>query len=102
MLRSFIRSLLFGLVLLAGTGETAHAQQVSDADRNAARDLYNEGEALRQQGKYPDAIDRFTRSFAVFPAPTTAFRLAQCKAAVVQLVEAEEEFRALANGTLPA
>ena len=76
--------------------------QVSDADRNAARDLYNEGWQLQQQGRYADAVDRYTRSLAVFPAPTTAFRLAQCKEALGKLVEAAEELRAIRNAPLPA
>jgi len=76
--------------------------QVSDADRNAARDLYNEGWSLQQSGRYADALERYQRSLAVFPAPTTAFRIAQCKAALGKLVEAAEEFRAIVNAPLPA
>jgi len=76
--------------------------QVSDADRNAARDLYTEGEGLRNQGKFSDALDRYTRSLQVFPAPTTAFRIAQCRAALGQLVEAAEEYRVVATTPLQA
>jgi hypothetical protein len=98
-------SVLVGVLVVAPIGfspKTAHAQQqVSDADRNAARDLYVEAETLRQQGRYADALDRYQRSLAVFPAPTTAFRVAQCKAALGQLVEAAEELRAVANAALP-
>jgi len=96
------RSLLLGLALLAVT-PLAHAQQVSDADRTAARDLYIEGTQLQQQGRYAEALDRFQRSLAVFPtAPTTAFRIGQCKMALGQLVEAAEELRLVATTPLPA
>lgn len=93
------RSFLFGLSLSLAVAMTAHAQQpISDADRNAARDLYVEGTQLQQQGRYADALDRFQRSLAVFPtAPTTAYRIAQCKMALGQLVEAAEMLRLVAT-----
>jgi len=75
--------------------------QVSDADRNAARDLYNEGWSLQQAGRYNEALDRYQRSIAVFPAPTTAFRVAQCKEALGKLVEAAEDLRAITHAALP-
>ncbi|HSQ63658.1 MAG TPA: PEGA domain-containing protein, partial [Polyangiaceae bacterium] len=87
----------------AALPSTARAQQpVSDADRNTARDLYKEGWALQQAGKYTDALDKYQRSIAVYSAPTTAFRIAQCKAALGQLVEAAEELRAVRDVQLPA
>ncbi len=79
----------------------AHAQ-ISDADRNAARDLYVEGVALQKAGKYSEALDRFQRSLAVYPvAPTTAYHMAQCKEALGQLVEAAEQLRLVATTPLP-
>jgi hypothetical protein len=104
-LRSPLKSLAGLLALVVAlavvmTGATAHAQ-VTDADRNAARDLYIEGESLRQQGRFADALERYNRSLQVFPAPTTAFRIAQCKAALGQLVEAAEEYRVVTNTPLP-
>jgi hypothetical protein len=79
----------------------AHAQQVSDADRKAARDLYNQAVGLQQQSKFAEALDAFQRSFSVFPAPTTALHVAQCQASLGHLVEAEEDYRALANAKVP-
>jgi hypothetical protein len=76
--------------------------QVSDADRNAARDLYVEGVALQKAGKYQEALDRFQRSLAVYPvAPTTAYHMAQCKEALGQLVEAAEQLRLVRDTPLP-
>ena len=102
---TFPRVVLFSATLLAAAALPAVAraqQQVSDADRNTARDLYNEGYKLQQQGKYAEALDRYQRSISVYSAPTTAFRIAQCRAALGQLVEAAEELRAVANAQLPA
>jgi hypothetical protein len=78
------------------------AQQVSDADRKAARDLFNDGATLQAAGKYAEALDKFQKSIAVYPAPTTALRIAQCKASMNRLVEATEDYRAIINTALPA
>lgn len=75
--------------------------EVTDADRTAARDLYNAGAALQQQGKHAAALDKFERSVAVFPAPTTLLHVAQCKIALGRLVEAAEDYRAIINVTMP-
>lgn len=95
------RSFLSGLVAVSFSllVAVAHAQQpISDADRTAARDLYVEGSQLQQQGRYADALDRFQRSLAVFPtAPTTAYRIGQCRMALGQLVEAAEMLRLVAT-----
>lgn len=74
----------------------------SDADRAAARDLFNQGAAFQQQNKPGEALDSFARSMSVYPAPTTAFRIAQCKAMLGRLIEASEGFRAIVNAQLPA
>lgn len=83
---------------VGGPGPTG---PVTDADRRAARDLFNEGVAL-QRDKPAEALDRFTRSYSVFPAPTTALRIAQCNVVIGKLVEAAEGYRALANANIPA
>lgn len=80
---------------------TAPPGEVTDADRTAARDLYNAGAALQQQGKHADALDKFQRSVSVFPAPTTLLHVAQCKIALGRLVEAAEDYRAIINVTMP-
>jgi hypothetical protein len=80
-----------------GVGPTV----VSDADRAAARDLFTEGVTLQQGGKFPEALDRFQRSYAVFAAPTTAVRIAQCKIALGKLLEGAEGYRAISNMNIP-
>ncbi len=100
-------STVFVLALsLAALGATtlatpAAAQQISDADRKAARDLFTDGAALQAAGKNAEALDKFQKSIAVYPAPTTALRIAQCKAALNRLVEATEDYRAIINTALP-
>jgi len=97
------RSLLFVCALSCSLGFAPSAfAQVSDADRNAARDLYVEGVALQKAGKYQEALDKFQRSLAVYPvAPTTAYHMAQCKEALGQLVEAAEQLRLVRDTPLP-
>jgi len=94
-------ALSFFVALSVALAAPARAQ-ISDADRNAARDLYNEGWQLQQAGKYTEALDRYQRSLSVFPtAPTTAYRMAQCKEALGKLVEAAEQLRLVATTPLP-
>jgi PEGA domain len=102
-MKSSFRSTASVLTLLLATSLSglAHAQNVSDADRKAARDLYEKGASLQVQGKPAEALDSFMRSYTVFPAPTTALHVAQCHAALGHLVEAEESYRSLANAKIP-
>ncbi len=90
------------LALAMSLSTLGHAQNISDSDRKGARDLYERGASLQVQGKPADALDAFMRSYNVFPAPTTALHIAQCQAALGHLVEAEEDYRALANAQIPA
>jgi len=74
----------------------------SAADREAARNLYVEGFALQQAGNYSDALERFKRAQAVYPAPTTQLHIAECDAQLGHLVEAAEAYRALTRQQLAA
>jgi hypothetical protein len=76
--------------------------QVSAADKAAARDLFNDGYALQQQGKFSEALDRFQRSYDTFNAPTTALHVAECQAALLRLVDAAETYRGVARMELDA
>jgi len=70
---------------------------VSDADRDAARNLFKEGYDLQLAGNYAEALDRFRRSQQVTPAPTALLHIAECQAQLLHLVEAAETYRALAH-----
>jgi PEGA domain len=76
--------------------------QASDADRAAARELFNKGVELQNQQKFPEALDFFQRSQKVVNAPTIFLHVGQCQAALGRLVEATEAFRQAINFQLPA
>jgi PEGA domain len=76
--------------------------QASDADRAAARELFNKGVELQNQQKFPEALDHFERSQKVVNAPTIYLHVGQCQAALGRLVEATEAFRQAINFQLPA
>jgi hypothetical protein len=102
-----MRRLLFVALLASSSvallAPRAHAQQqVSDADRAAARDLFFEGVKLQNDGKFADALDRFNRAQRIFSAPTHLLHIAECQIALGQLVEGAETYRTLARTPLPA
>src|SRR5580700_1151990 len=76
--------------------------QVSEADRQAARDLFQTGYQLQQAGSYAEALDKFKRAQAVFSAPTNLLHIAECEAQLGLLVESAETYRGLISLTLPA
>ncbi len=102
-----MRNRLFVCLFLAASPLTtfaprvAHAQ-VSDADRAAARDLFFEGVKLQNEGKFTDALDRFSRAQRIFSAPTHLLHVAECQIATGQLVEGAETYRTLVRTPLPA
>jgi hypothetical protein len=77
------------------------AQQVSEADRQAARDLWQTGYQLQQAGNYAEALDKFKRAQAVFSAPTNLLHIAECEAQLGLLVESAETYRGLIGMPLP-
>ncbi len=98
------RRVLASLPLLALGSTPARAQAprppVSDADREAARNLFKQGYDLQAAGSYAEALDRFKRSQEVYPAPTALLHIAECEARLLRLVEAVETYRALAREPL--
>src|SRR5579883_1724807 len=74
--------------------------QVSDAERAAARDLFKQGDELQRAGKFTEALDKFQRAQQVYAAPTNVLRVAECQAALGQLVESAESYRAVAHTQL--
>ncbi len=99
-----MRKLLFvGLLLASSPFVTSVARaQVSDADRAAARDLFFEGVKLQNEGKFPEALDRFNRAQRIFSAPTHLLHVAECQVATGMLVEGAETYRTLVRTPLPA
>lgn len=93
-----------GCVALAGAPHLALAQTASAAsaaDKEAARNLYMQGVSQQQAGNFTDALERFKRAQAVYPAPTTQLHIAECQAQLGRLVEAAEAYRAVTRMQLP-
>jgi hypothetical protein len=98
-----LAALAFPLLLV--TAVLTFSPRVSaqtDADRAAARELFNKGVELQNQQKFADALDHFERSQKVVNAPTIYLHVGQCQAALGHLVEATEAFRQAVNFQLPA
>jgi tetratricopeptide (TPR) repeat protein len=75
--------------------------QVTDSERAAARELFKEGDELQRTGKFTEALDKFQRAQKVYSAPTNELRIAECQAALGQLVEATESYRTALRMPLP-
>jgi hypothetical protein len=90
--------LLAGATLLCSSPLLA---QVTDAERAAARELFKEGDELQRAGKFGDALDKFQRAQKVYSAPTNQLRIAQCQAAIGQLAESAESYRATLRMPVP-
>jgi len=75
--------------------------QVNDGQRAAARDLFKQGDQLQRAGHFADALDKFQRAEQVFAAPTNELRIAECEAALGQLVESGEAYRLVVRTILP-
>ncbi|HUJ61045.1 MAG TPA: hypothetical protein VLX92_21225 [Kofleriaceae bacterium] len=71
------------VVALLAVATPASAQPASESAR-----LFEEGRALVKDGKYDQALDRFTRSYELGHAPGTELNLADCHEHLGQLAEA--------------
>jgi hypothetical protein len=101
-LRLLLRRTAAPLFVLAALTHATPAHAVTDEDRAAARELAMQGLQLQAAANYTEALDRFDRAQAVFPAPTHLIHIAQCLAALGKLVEASEQYRLLVRTELPA
>ena len=94
---------LLGAASTAVTEHDAAAQPTtSPSDISAARALFASGVKLQEAGKPAEALELFRRADRVYAAPTIQLHLAECQAAVGQLVESAETYRRLNNAVLPA
>lgn len=93
-------ALLVAVVVSVSWGRVA-AAQVTDGERAAARELFRQGDELQRAGHFADALDKFQRAEQVFAAPTNELRIAECEAALGQLVESGEAYRSLSRTPLP-
>jgi hypothetical protein len=83
-----------GVTLLLGEG-TAFAQQPSAGDVAQARELFNEGLALRDKGDLAGAIEKLRAADALARTPITGIELGRTYLSAGKLVEARETLLAV-------
>src|SRR5882672_5439773 len=70
-----MRRVIFAVVVLASS--LVLAQPVPESPPGGGK-LFDEGRELAKQGKYAEACDKFTQSYALDPAVGTELNLADC------------------------
>jgi hypothetical protein len=85
-----------GVAMATPTG-VAFAQQPSAGDVAQARELYNEGLALRDKGDLKGAVEKLRAAHALASTPLTGIELGKAYIATGQLVEAREALLAVAS-----
>lgn len=90
MRRSF--ACLVGLALLARVGAGHAADPVDDSERNAARNLAEQGRDAFERGDFERSRDLFHRAYDLVQAPTLALYEARSLAKLGRLVEAVEAY----------
>jgi hypothetical protein len=84
---SFVARFCFVVVVVV-IAHTSPASAQSASDLEAARDGYEQGVALRKQGKFDAALPKLKAAHVLANAPTTGLELAQCYNDLGRLVEA--------------
>lgn len=102
MSTSSIRPWLFALGLVLASAGAAHAQELDDQTRSAARELATEGSALYQQSDFEGAYDRFNRAYQLVQKPNVGIWAARSLVRAGRWVEASERYLELERLTLPA
>jgi len=87
------------LCLLAGP---ALGQEASETERNAARQLGEEGIALYEQGNHAAAAEKLDRAYAILQVQTLGLWSARALAKTGKLVEASERYQAVLRLPVPA
>jgi hypothetical protein len=85
-----LAALLIALALPLGAAEKSAFAQPSAGDVAQARELFNEGLALRDKGDLPGAIEKLRAAHALANAPITGYELARAYVSAGKLVEARE------------
>jgi hypothetical protein len=97
-----VATILVALALPLGVAEGsafAQQQQPSAGDVAQARELYNQGLALRDKGDLPGAIEKLRAAHALASTPITGIELGRTYVSSGKLVEARETL--LAVGRIP-
>jgi hypothetical protein len=85
-------SLLVSVALLTQVGVARAAEPVDDSERNAARNLAEQGRDAFDKGDFARSLDLFHRAYDLVQAPTLALYEARSLAKLGRLVEAEEAY----------
>jgi hypothetical protein len=80
------------LLLLAIRTAPAHAQGADPEMRTVARELARQGADAFEQRDYATAMDRLTRAYSLFRAPTISLMQARALARLGRLVEALDKY----------
>ena len=80
----------------------AHAQQVDDATRSAARQLATDGSAAYEANDFAQAYDQFNRAYQLVHVPTVGIWAARSLLKLGRLVEASERYLEVERAPLAA
>jgi hypothetical protein len=86
------RVIVAAAIFAAAFSTHAHAQEIDDATRSAARQLATEGSAAYQADNFEAAYDNFNRAYQLVHAPTVGIWAARSLAKLNRLVEASERY----------
>lgn len=85
------RALALGFAVALGAARANAQSEPADPSRTeAARTLFEEGLALVDQARWPEAADKFRRALELRPSPVITFNLASALAKQGKVIEASE------------
>jgi hypothetical protein len=80
------------ILILAMKAAPSHAQGVDAETRTVARDMAGQGADAFDHGDYATALDRLTRAYSLYQAPTISLMQARSLARLGRLVEALDKY----------
>lgn len=101
MRTSSLRPWLLALGLCLVAAPHAHAQELDDQTRSAARELATEGSTLYGQGDFEGAYDRFNRAYQLVQRPNVGIWAARSLVRAGRWVEASERYLEVERTALP-
>lgn len=101
MSKSSLRPWFLALGLSLAVAPRAHAQELDDQTRSAARELATEGSTLYGQGDFEGAYDRFNRAYQLVQRPNVGIWAARSLVRAGRWVEASERYLEVERAALP-
>ena len=90
--RFFAKTTCFAALAMSIAPRAAHAQDVTESEKQAARNLYIDAVGLQANQHYAEALDKLQRAQQVVPAPTNLLHIAECEVGLGRLVDASETY----------